>query len=520
MDENKNYLLYAETAFSNKQYMEALSWYKKVLESTPDNVYVLSRAGAISVSMSQFAQALVYFKRAKELDPENGDNSFNYGNACFFNQDYIGAFAQYVDAEKAGCSEEIVPRLYYQLAMICSIRQDIKSALVYFKKCEDADKNGIISLNPDLVSEKLKLYMMLSDYSNAQKCAAQLVAINPLDLKNYMVYFSLLMAQKDYATAERVLDDASKYAELSEDAALTLILQKAALYVSAGESNTSESHTNMQKAVSILKERYEVGNLTSDQNSQLLLTLGETYFKAKEYDKSIAILASLLNGNKPLNVETDKTEHLLDDHELSSEEIEAMIMMDMERIQEKINNGEIDGEMGAYAATDYDEMGNLVHYYDESAFSSLSNASVVEKDTPAERNQEPYELPIEIREKVIFTLLSCYMAKEDFCSAQKFANVLRHSENKYYSYFGLYSVALAEKMITGNSDLAQRKYSEAIAFFRNKSFSDPSDTLATIFRARLYAEQKKYAKATELAHLLADADRKSVLDYIEQCKQT
>jgi len=128
-------------------------------------------------------------------------------------------------------------------------------------------------------------------------------------------------------------------------------------------------------------------------------------------------------------------------------------------------------------------------------------------------------LPKELREKVIFTLLSCHLAKDEFDAAQKLANALKHSDNKYYNYFGIYTSAMTERKLTGSSDIADRKYAEAIAFFRNKTFADATDTLACIFRARLYAEQGKYEKASEIAYLLADADRKSVLEYIENCKR-
>ena len=167
MEDEKHCLVYADIAFTNKQYMEALTWYRKALAITPDNIYALSRAGAICVSMSRFEDARTFFAQAKKLDPENGDNAFNYGNACFFNKDNAKAFEQYVEAEKLGCSDDVKPRLYYQMALLCSMRQDIKSSLIYFQKCEESDKSGMIALNPDLISEKMKLYMLQKDYANA-----------------------------------------------------------------------------------------------------------------------------------------------------------------------------------------------------------------------------------------------------------------------------------------------------------------------------------------------------------------
>lgn len=504
MEYRKECLTNAEIAFANKQYGAALEWYQKVLEVTPDDVYVLSRAGALCVPLGKFQEAMLYFGRAKELDPDNGDNAFNYGNACFFNKDYVKAFAQYVEAEKIGCSDDVKARLYYQMALLCSIRQDVKSALIYFKKCEDSDQTGMLSLNPDLISEKLKLYMVQQDYTNAETCAAQLVAINPTAFKSYMVYLSLLMAHKKYDAAEKLLSDTEKFAEMSEDDRFSLVMQAAALH---------NMKNDAPKAIAVLEARQQAGGLTNDQLSQLLLALAEAHSKNGSYDTAIGILEGILDGVAYVpTVEAAVAPETAE--ELTPEELEEMIRQDVESIQEKIDSGELDADMGLYAPADYDEEGNLVHYYEDTAFAVPQKGTAQEEEEVAEH----YELPLQLREKAQFVQLSCLLAKDDFAAAQKLANELKLSENKYYSYFGLYTSAMTERKLTGNSDTAERKYAEAIAFFRNKTFADASDTLACIFRARLYAEQGKYEKAEEIAWLLADADRTAVLEYISACK--
>ena len=509
MEAVKELLLNAEIAFSNKQYNAALTWYQKVLEITPDDIYVLSRAGAICVPLGRFEEALLYFGHAKELDPQNGDNAFNYGNACFFNKDYVKAFEQYVEAEKVGCSDDVKPRLYYQMALLCSMRQDIKSSLVYFRKCEESDRTGMISLNPDLISEKLKLYMVQQDYKNAEKCAAQLVAISPTDFKSYMVYFSILMAHKQYDKAEKLLHDAKSYAEMSDENSFSLLLQAAALQVTRG---------NNQQAIQILEERKSAGGLTNDQLTQLLLALAEAHSKNSDFDRAISLLQGILSGHVHSQDVGTAPVRSIPDHDLTPEEVEEMIQQDMATIQEKIDSGELDADMGLYAPADYDEEGNLIHYYDDFA-STPVNREGADSSSATVNAPGGYELSREMREKVVFTLLTCHLAKDEFVAVRKLSNVMKHSDNKYYNYYGIYTGALAERKLSGNSDVANRKYAEAIAFFRNKTFADATDSLASIFRARLYAEQGKYEKAAEIATLLAEADRQAVLDYIETCKQ-
>lgn len=519
MSEVSNYLLNADIAFSNKKHKEALIWYQKVLGITPDDMYALSRAGAICVSLGKFDEALMYFEKAKCLDSANGDNAYNYGNACFFNNDNTKAFEAYVEAEKLGCSDDVMPRLYYQLALLCSMRQDIKSALVYFRKCENADKSGMIALNPDLISEKMKLFMLMEDYVGAEQCASQLVAIQPTQFRYYMVYFSILMAKKDYINAEKVLNDAQIYSDMNTDDKVTILLQLAALYVAKAENASVGSESYFNQAITLLKGQIKASNISPAQMVNVLQTLSEVYLKAGHYKKSIICSQYILKGT-PIQYNSYSTDSDMNVHELTSEEIEAMMQADMELIQKKIDTGELSADLGLYAEMEYNDEGNLVPKYDETIFAMLDDSKPQYHDKKDQGNGKArsFDISMDIREKVYFTLLSCYLAMDDFESAEKYAVILKHSSNKYYNYYGVYTYAFITKKLNRNHALADKEYAEAIAFFRNKAFADHNDTLSVIFRARLYAEQGKYDKARELAVLLAESDQTTLLDYIKECQ--
>lgn len=517
MDTVKELLMNADIAFENRQLDEALKWYQKVLEKEPENVYALSRAGAICVALEDGKQAVVYFTKAMQLDSANGDNAFNFANACFFNGDFAKALELYTNAAQLGCSEDVTPRLYYQLALMCIIRQDIKNALVNFKKCEEADNTGRLVLSPEFISEKMKAFMMINDYENAKNCASQLISVQPANFRNYLLKFSFLMADRKFEEAAAVLGEAEKYAELSDDDKFNLLIQNSAVNTKLGEVKNDDSY--ITKSCESMEAALNEGNLSGDKRTLCIQTLAEAYLQKNESEKAISLLALLLGETKEGG---EIKEIVINDefyaHELSPEELEEMISVDMAKIQEKIDIGEMDGEMGMYAVTDYDEEGNPVHYYDDPALASEAPAQAAEENE-AEAEASDDEVSKVVRDKTMFTLLTAFLAKEDFVSVQKIAATLKDNENKYYSYYGIYAEALAEKEISGNSEKTQKLYAAALAFFRTKTFEDSKDTLAAIFRARLYAEQGKYEKAKEIAYLLSEDDRAAILTYIEKLSQ-
>lgn len=59
---------------------------------------------------------------------------------------------------------------------------------------------------------------------------SQWIAVSPTEMRGYMVYFSILMAQQSYDKAEQVLNDVEKYAELDEDDQLNIQAERVAFW--------------------------------------------------------------------------------------------------------------------------------------------------------------------------------------------------------------------------------------------------------------------------------------------------
>lgn len=514
-------MINAETAFSNKNYALALEWFHKALEEDPDDLQALSRAGTVCALLDKFDESFEYFKRALELDPENGDNAFNLGNAYFFHGDHGKALELYAEAEMKGCSENAKPRLYYQMALLCSVRKDVKSALTNLQKYEDADKSGTASIDPDVISEKIKLYMMAEDHENAAKCAVQWITVAPTELRSYMVYFSILMAKHDYDTAEKILNDAEKYAELDDATRSALKVERATLLVAKSDTDPENSASHLQEAYDLVNSIIE--NAPVQQKNELTLTLAEICMKMGRYREAIDTASSLIPADNVKRFDIKHSGPVYE--ELDEAEIEAMVEEDMQSVNDKIVSGEIDENAGEYAEVYYDENGDPVREYPEGMFDGTVGPAREEIRFVGQPSQEATERPgADYYDRLYFVLLSCYVAVEDHTNVHKFGGLLKHSENVYYSYFGRYAEAFSVKKLSDTStgftkEDAEKVYAETISFFRSKMLQDPNNNFAVIFRARMYAESGKFAKAEEMADLLALDEKEAVMSYIDECRK-
>ncbi len=511
----------AEVAFSNENYVLALEWFRKALEENPNDLQALSRAGMVCVPLDKYDESFEYFQKAMNLNPENGDNAFNLGNAYFFHGDYGKALELYADAEIKGCSEEAKPKLYYQMALLCSIRQDVKSALINFQKYEDNDKSGTAAINPDVISEKIKLYMMSENYDNAEKCAVQWIAVSPAELRSYMVYFSILMAKHDYNQAEQVLNDAEKYAEYDENTKLTLKAERIALLVAKSDTDSANAVSYLQEAYDLIRSVKE--NVSAQQRNELTLTLAEICMKMARYQEAIDTASSLLPNDEVKQFDIQHSEPVYE--ELDEAEIEKMIEEDMQSIDDKIASGEIDENAGEYAEVYYDEDGNPVREYPDGMFDAPSEITEEVEQSEKRPVQETIEkLKADYYDRLYFILLSCYISIEDYAKAYKFGGLLKHSENVYYSYFGRYTETFSMKKLSETStefskEDVDKAYAASISFFRNKMLQNSNNNFAVIFRARMYAESGKFVKAEEMANLLALDEKEAVMSYIDECRK-
>ncbi len=368
----------ADLAFSNEKYESALKWFDKALEQAPKDEYALSKAGATCVSLERYQDAFDYFQKAVNINPENGDNVFNLASAYFFAGDISKAVEYYSQAELLECSEDVKARIYYQLAMMCSLKGDYQSALVNFQKYEDADTTGQAALDTDLISEKLDIYLSLEDIDNAIKCAVKWVNLAPTDLRPYMVYFNVLMAKEDYSRAISVLDDALKYAVTNEAEKFAVDVSRANYYIAASGSEIDSGDFD-EKGYELLNQLIVSPYGDAEQKNELVLALAELCIKMNKVDEAIDLLHVVTDEPSFDSVAEENVPQDVDPAEVS-----AMMDEDLSRMDAMLASGEIDENIGEYAPVNFDESGNAVREYPDGVFNVLvEDAGIPEFDSAA-----------------------------------------------------------------------------------------------------------------------------------------
>ena len=115
-------------------------------------------------------------------------------------------------ADELGCSPENTVQLYNQLGIICFDIGRYKDALVNLEKAEQ-----IIGVDLDIMKRKVIIYGMKNDIRNGLLTTNQMKLVAPSDYTGYQLAYKLLCKANRLDAAERELEMAKKYAELSMD---------------------------------------------------------------------------------------------------------------------------------------------------------------------------------------------------------------------------------------------------------------------------------------------------------------
>lgn len=506
----------AELAIQNGRYDMALELLRQGVKQAPDDIEMVTRLGVIYALTEQYEHSVNCMKQALTLEPENGDCHFNLGNAYLFSDNHAKAFEHFVEADRLGCSPEVSLQLNYQMMILFVMRQEFQTALTYMARVEEMDAGGAIALQPDFISKKIQLSMLLQDYEAAWKYAAQQVSREPTVFQHYGTLYSLEMLLERYGAAEDTLFRAEKTVPMTDEEAVNLATMKSSLYLTAASKDPEYEMAYFQQAEDVLEPFLSRRNLPVQAFMMLQIAYTDVLLKCGKYERCIHVIEELLDTSPrkfvpptpedAARVEEVKEVVFADEQEYLNEQEEQM----------RIRFADVD----VLAAAD----GRQVEEDEDGMpFIRFSNEmDDIAQEPDAEVTGEDAKLPVPLDEdtrgKLLMTMITCLLEKRDFRKARTYAAALRESENLQYSYYGRYVEAMSARHLGLPKAQVDRLYQETIAYFRSRTVENRTDALAAVFRARLYAEQGKYAKAREIARMLTEEDQAAIERYIGELK--
>lgn len=226
-------------------------------------------------------------------------------------------------ADELGCSPENTVQLYNLLGIICFDIGRYKDALVNLEKAEQ-----IIGVDMDIMKRKVIIYGMKNDIRNGLLTTNQMKLVAPSDYTGYQLAFKLLCQANRLDAAERELEMAKKYAELSMDYyfdCMTFEIQK---------YQTDRDKQRYNKALTFIEEALKTLKPTSTEVIESYINAAEIYLQLEDPDKTIDCLNAAQNPAESYNLGFDVIDKEFEPVNLTEYDVEKMIEADKERIAE------------------------------------------------------------------------------------------------------------------------------------------------------------------------------------------
>lgn len=429
-------------------------------ENNAEEVKELLTNAEVAFANGQYDVALDLCEQAIEKDPSNADAYTGGGKACLV-LDKLQDAEEFF--EKAAEQDEINGERYFDL--------------------------GNIKFGVEKFSESLANYAKAEQYGCADLTMQKLYY--QIGMINYMM--------GDIKSALLNFDKCDSFGPVNNDTK-EILLKRLQLYIESQDYASAENYAIQLKMLASAEFRsYQI-------YFQILAAMGK-------YDKAEAILAEAENYAEIAADISNIADVVFDKVMLAAVRADKEPEYATQYFEEAL------GLLTGFEVTPDLPIDTLVNI----AFSKSEINLKLERFDDALASVENIEQNEQTKEKATFIKLSCYFGKEQYEKAAELAEQLKQSENEYYVYFATYADAYASRKLACkselNANLAESKYNNAIAFFRNKAFEKPQDIFSVIFRVRLYAENGKFSKAEELIKLMPDTLKTELNKYISDCRK-
>ena len=194
-------------------------------------------AGNANMSFEKYDEAIKYYERATECEPENGDRYFHLGYALATNSQSAEAIATFAKADEMGCSPEVTGQLYKILGMLCFDLKKYDDAIVNLCKAET-----IIGIDIEILQRKALSYGMIGEYTKGLEVANQIKLFAPSEYLGYRIAKEILLLQNRNEEAEEEIDRAERFSRPCMDFFIDKISLELAKYTQDKEKEHIEEH--------------------------------------------------------------------------------------------------------------------------------------------------------------------------------------------------------------------------------------------------------------------------------------
>ncbi len=230
-------------------YEAAKEKYNKAIDIDPMVVDSYKNIGDLYLRSGEFKEAKNFYKKALLIE-KRGDIYFQYGNACFMNDEPHEGLEYYNLALSAGFDSD---EMFFFMAMAYEHMNDDNMALRYVQKALVKNPS-----RPDYKVKKISIMLRLSMMDEAKSAVEELLLNDPELYDGYHIKTAILLSEKDYVAAAEFSKKASE--KFPEDADL--------LYDYASATALAQ---NYDQAIAILEKAKKMKYFEHAQAKFLLL---------------------------------------------------------------------------------------------------------------------------------------------------------------------------------------------------------------------------------------------------------
>lgn len=306
----QEYLTQGTVLAGQGKYEEAIAFYDKAEQENPMEMEVYLSKGVAYANLDKLQEAKTQFEKALKVNRTSGLAYFHLGSIALLQGDVAGGFENYNKAIANGYDDA---QLYYSIGLLHEENGEIDMAIRNYSKAIMRN-----ALRPDIRIRKARLLLKGNHFPEALQTLDETILTNPDVFEGYHLKFVVLMQLKQYAQAERLIDDAIKLFPKDTGFALDrvslLIEQKKiedALAVLSELEQGEETddmvrrrihmeraqiyaaQDNIKSAIAALEQAKELSEQASEFDSEVVFLLSNCHLSTEEYEKVLDYASQL-----------------------------------------------------------------------------------------------------------------------------------------------------------------------------------------------------------------------------------